>query len=56
MWCEEDEFAYYDYQLIRKVLKKLKSLREAGNTEELKLVLESCIKANFGIPFDLFHD
>jgi hypothetical protein len=49
MWCEDDEFAYYDYQLIRKVLKKLKSLREAGNTEELKLVLESCIKANFGI-------
>jgi len=48
IWCEEDEYAYYDYQLIRRVLKNLKTLRESGNVEELKGVLESCIKANFG--------
>jgi hypothetical protein len=48
MWCEEDDFAYYDYSLIRRVLKNLKSLRESENSEELKGALEACIKANFG--------
>lgn len=48
LWCEEEQYAYYDYHLIRRVLKNLKTLRESGNVEELKGVLESCIKANFG--------
>ena len=48
VWCEEDEFAYYDYHLIRRGLKNLKTLRESGNMEELKAALEGCIKANFG--------
>ena len=48
IWCEEDDFAYYDHSLIRRVLKNLKTLRESGNSEELKGALEACIKANFG--------
>jgi Domain of unknown function (DUF3336) len=48
IWCEEDDFAYYDYHLIRRVLKNLKTLRERENVEELKGALEACIKANFG--------
>ena len=48
IWCEEDAFAYYDHSLIRRVLKNLKTLREGGNSEELKAALEACIKSNFG--------
>jgi hypothetical protein len=48
IWCEEDEFAYYDYQLIRRVMNNLRNCRESGNIEELKGALEACIKANFG--------
>jgi hypothetical protein len=48
IWCSEDDFAYYDFHLIRRVLKNLKTLRESGNSEELKGALEGCIKANFG--------
>jgi hypothetical protein len=51
IWCEEDDFAYYDYSLIRRVLNNLKALRESGNSEELKGALEACIKANFGTFF-----
>jgi Domain of unknown function (DUF3336) len=54
IWCEEDDFAYYDYRLIRRVLGNLKILRESGNSEELKGALEACIKANFGGLF-LFY-
>jgi hypothetical protein len=49
IWCEEADFAYYDYQLIKRVIKNLKTLRESENIEELKGGLEACIKANFGI-------
>ena len=48
MWCEEDEFAYYDYKLIRRVLQNLRNFRKNDNVEELKGVLEACVKANFG--------
>jgi hypothetical protein len=49
VWREDDEFAYYDYKLIRRVLKNLKTLRERGSKDDLKSGLEACIKANFGI-------
>jgi hypothetical protein len=48
IWCEDDEFAYYDYQLIRRVMNNLRTCRESGNIEDLKGALEACIKANFG--------
>lgn len=48
IWCEEDDFAYYDHRLIRRVLENLRTLRETGNSEELKGALEACVKANFG--------
>jgi hypothetical protein len=48
IWSGEDEFAYYDYHLIRRVLKNFKTLRESGNVEELKGALEGCVKTNFG--------
>ena len=48
MWCEEDDFAYYDNQLIRRIMNNLRTCRESGNMDELKGALEECIKANFG--------
>jgi len=52
IWCEEDDFAYYDYQLLRRVMNNLRTCRESGNIDDLKGALEACIKANFGnVPF-----
>lgn len=47
-WMEDPQFDYYDYQLIEKVLKLLKTHRKNDNAEILKNVLEGCIKSNFG--------
>jgi uncharacterized protein with ATP-grasp and redox domains len=48
IWREDDDFAYYDYSLIRRVLKNLKVLRERDSPEDLRSALEACVKANFG--------
>ncbi|KTW32442.1 uncharacterized protein T551_00532 [Pneumocystis jirovecii RU7] len=47
-WMEDPQFDYYDYQLINKVLKLLRTYRENDNVEALKGVLETCVRSNFG--------
>jgi Domain of unknown function (DUF3336) len=49
LWREDDEFAYYDYELIGRVTAKLRKCRLTDNMEELRGVLEICVKGNFGI-------
>jgi len=51
IWCEDDEFAYYNYILVRRALVGLRVVREKGATDDLKSALEACVKANFGKQF-----
>lgn len=61
-WKETDEYAYYDSQTVNKVVAQLKTLRAKAETEEqggrascsdvpameeLRALLEACIKNNF---------
>jgi len=61
-WKEEDAFAYYDFQTVRRIVKDLRRLREAaeeeeregdyvqereGKTHELRELVEMCVKNNF---------
>jgi predicted acylesterase/phospholipase RssA len=58
-WKEKDEYAYYDYLTINKVVKQLKGLRQdalleayddhalEGTIEDLRSLLEACVKNNF---------
>jgi predicted acylesterase/phospholipase RssA len=61
-WKEKDEYAYYDYLTVSKVVKQLKGLREdalkeaqdgraiegsASAIEDLRSLLEACVKNNF---------
>ncbi|QSL65597.1 hypothetical protein MERGE_002910 [Pneumocystis wakefieldiae] len=47
-WMEDPQFDYYDYQLIDKVSKYLKTYRKNQDLDALKSALETCIKPNFG--------
>lgn len=57
-WKENDEYAYYDYLTVRKVVNQLKQLRTQVETEtdsgtrlqaveDLRALLEACVKNNF---------
>ena len=46
-WKAIDEDNKYDYPLVRKVKKSLKSLREHGDVKGVMGVLEICLRNNF---------
>ncbi|KAK7049495.1 hypothetical protein VNI00_005526 [Paramarasmius palmivorus] len=46
-WKKIDEDSYYDWKLIRKVTRSLKSHREKNDVRGCMGVLETCIRANF---------
>ncbi|KAI0092473.1 acyl transferase/acyl hydrolase/lysophospholipase [Irpex rosettiformis] len=46
-WKTVDEDSYYDWKLVRKVLRTLKSLRAKNDAHGLLGVLETCIRTNF---------
>lgn len=46
-WKKTDEDPYYDWKLIAKVKKSLKTLREKQDSRGVLGVLETCIRANF---------
>lgn len=46
-WKKIDEDSYYDWKLVRKVRRSLKSLREKNDARGCLGVLETCIRPNF---------
>ncbi|EJD53793.1 patatin-domain-containing protein [Auricularia subglabra TFB-10046 SS5] len=47
MWKKEDEDPYYDWALVKKVRRSLRSFREKDDARGVLGVLEVCIRANF---------
>lgn len=46
-WKAIDEDPYYDWKLVRKVLKSLRLLRKNKDIRGVLGVLETCIRTNF---------
>ncbi|KAJ7047339.1 patatin-domain-containing protein [Mycena alexandri] len=46
-WKKEDEDPFYDWKLVRKVQRSLKTLREKNDVRACLGVLETCIRSNF---------
>uniref|UniRef100_A0A8H8CJY3 Patatin-like phospholipase domain-containing protein n=1 Tax=Psilocybe cubensis TaxID=181762 RepID=A0A8H8CJY3_PSICU len=46
-WKNHDEDQYYDWMLVRKVKKSLKTMREKNDVRGCLGVLETCIRSNF---------
>ncbi|KAJ7179108.1 patatin-domain-containing protein [Mycena filopes] len=46
-WKDADEDPYYDFKLVRKVHRSLKTLREKNDARGCLGVLETCIRSNF---------
>ncbi|KAF7352764.1 Patatin-like phospholipase domain-containing protein [Mycena venus] len=46
-WKKEDEDNFYDWKLVRKVHRSLKTLREKNDVRACMGVLETCIRSNF---------
>lgn len=46
-WKAQDEDPYYDWRLVRKVLKSLRTLRRDNDARGVLGVLETCIRTNF---------
>ncbi|KAJ7700128.1 acyl transferase/acyl hydrolase/lysophospholipase [Mycena rosella] len=46
-WKKEDEDSFYDWKLVRKVHRSLKTLREKKDVRACLGVLETCIRSNF---------
>ncbi|KAF8529014.1 patatin-domain-containing protein [Hysterangium stoloniferum] len=46
-WKKEDRDPYYDWALVHKVRRSLRSLREKNDARGVLGVLETCIRANF---------
>ena len=46
-WKAIDEDPYYDWKLVRKVLKSLRLLRKNNDIRGVLGVLETCIRTNF---------
>ncbi|KAJ7180137.1 patatin-domain-containing protein [Mycena crocata] len=46
-WKKEDEDSFYDWKLVRKVNRSLKTLREKNDARAVLGVLETCIRSNF---------
>ncbi|KAJ6515863.1 acyl transferase/acyl hydrolase/lysophospholipase [Mycena sanguinolenta] len=46
-WKKEDEDPFYDWKLVRKVHRSLKTLREKNDVRACMGVLETCMRSNF---------
>jgi hypothetical protein len=46
-WKKVDEDPFYDWMLVRKVKRSLRTLREAKDARGCLGVLETCIRSNF---------
>lgn len=46
-WKAIDEDTFYDWKLVRKVLKSLRALRKNDDVRGVLGVLETCIRTNF---------
>ncbi|KIM19965.1 hypothetical protein M408DRAFT_30776 [Serendipita vermifera MAFF 305830] len=46
-WKKEEEDPYYDYVLVKKVRRSLRTLRQKGDARGLLGVLDLCLRANF---------
>ncbi|KAF7301676.1 Patatin-like phospholipase domain-containing protein [Mycena indigotica] len=46
-WKKDDEDAFYDYKLLRRVHKSLKTLREKNDVRGCLGVLATCLRSNF---------
>ncbi|GMG40176.1 unnamed protein product [Ambrosiozyma monospora] len=46
-WCSEDRYSYYDWKTLRRIVRQLRKLRTEKKFDELKIVLQSCVKSNF---------
>ena len=46
-WKKVDEDSFYDWKLVRKVRRSLKTLREKNDVRGCLGVLETCMRSNF---------
>ena len=46
-WKKDDEDPYYDWKLLKKVRRSLKTMREADDARGVLGILEICMRANF---------
>ncbi|KAH8918441.1 patatin-domain-containing protein [Atractiella rhizophila] len=46
-WKKSDENSYYDWSLLRKIFENLRELRERGDYDGVRSVLEICLRSNF---------
>ena len=46
-WKAIDDDPFYDWRLVRKVLRSLRSYREQNDVRSVLGVLETCIRTNF---------
>ena len=46
-WKRVDDDSFYDWRLVRKVLKSLRSLRKSNDARGVLGVLETCLRTNF---------
>lgn len=46
-WLANPRFSYYDYHTVLKTMHRLQQLRERGDTPELMVLLQGCLKTNF---------
>lgn len=46
-WCHEDKYRYYDWKTLRRLVGRLRMLRNKKMYKELMLVLQGCVKTNF---------
>lgn len=47
-WKHDDRYKYYDYKTIRRSMNKMMKYRMSNRVEDLMVLLQSCIKSNFG--------
>ena len=46
-WCHEDKYRYYDWKTLRRLVGRMRMLRNKKMYKELMLVLQGCVKTNF---------
>lgn len=46
-WSDNPKFSYYDFRTVQKTVKRLRTLRVAGDLPEMMVFLQSCLKKNF---------
>lgn len=46
-WSENPRFSYYDFRTVQKTIRRLRTLRLAGDLPEMMIFLQTCLKKNF---------